>query len=260
MTQPAKRVAVTSVNWAKLAERLIPEHKDELDRLKLQNSSFHAEITQREADPPKVDWAELKKQMPEQSAALDTLKKQWESMSISYGSVPENFQKEIDKWIQYNQARLQFTEQKIKDGLERVKKVEAKWAKAPPVEHMYINQHHITFFPHEYGWGEKLGYADWRIHHDDGEWRYMDLFFREQNCDDLSCWRRRFHDYNVYPRTDNPRTGLGIPDGSGQPKEPQHWPVPLTEMGRNYVKQLKERKRQEKLAGTAVPVRIDDHH
>lgn len=43
MSQPAKRVAVSSVNWAKLAERLIPEHKEELDRLKLQNSSFHAE-------------------------------------------------------------------------------------------------------------------------------------------------------------------------------------------------------------------------
>jgi len=89
--------------------------------------------------------------MPEQSAALDTLKKQWESLNIAYGTIPENFQKEIDKWIQYNvlffllnsikiyyfkQARLQFTEQKIKDGLDRVKKVEEKWAKAPPVEHM----------------------------------------------------------------------------------------------------------------------------
>jgi len=44
MSQPAKRVAVSSVNWAKLAERLVPEHKKELDRLKMQNSSFHAEF------------------------------------------------------------------------------------------------------------------------------------------------------------------------------------------------------------------------
>uniref|UniRef100_A0A915NA88 ATP synthase subunit d, mitochondrial n=3 Tax=Meloidogyne TaxID=189290 RepID=A0A915NA88_9BILA len=259
MSQPAKRVAVSSVNWAKLAERLVPEHKKELDRLKMQNSSFHAEVVQREQDLPKVDWAELKKQMPEQSAALDTLKKQWESLNIAYGTIPENFQKEIDKWIQYNQARLQFTEQKIKDGLDRVKKVEEKWAKAPPVEHMYLNFHHITFFPHEFGYAEKHGYADWRIHHDDGEWRYFDLLFKEQNADEESYYRRRYHDYNVYPATGNPITGLGIPDGSGQPKEPKHWPVPLTELGRNYVKQLKERKRQEKLAGTAVPVRIDDH-
>lgn len=59
-------------------------------------------VVQRAQDIPKVDWAELKKQMPEQVAALDTLRKQWESLNISYGTVPENFQKEIDKWTQYN--------------------------------------------------------------------------------------------------------------------------------------------------------------
>ena len=54
------------------------------------------------ADPPKVDWATLKKQMPEQSAALDSLQKQWESLNIQYGNVPENLTKEVDKWTQYN--------------------------------------------------------------------------------------------------------------------------------------------------------------
>jgi hypothetical protein len=49
-----------------------------------------------------VDWAALKKQMPEQSAALETLQKQWESLNIPYGAVPEKFSKEIEKWTQYN--------------------------------------------------------------------------------------------------------------------------------------------------------------
>jgi Spy/CpxP family protein refolding chaperone len=43
MAQPAKRIAVSSVNWAKLAERLTPEQQNELDYLKQQNSTFHAE-------------------------------------------------------------------------------------------------------------------------------------------------------------------------------------------------------------------------
>ena len=50
----------------------------------------------------------------------------------------------------------------------------------------YMNFHHITFFPHEFGYGEKLGYADWRIHHDDGEWRYFDILIKEINADDVS--------------------------------------------------------------------------
>lgn len=43
MAQAAKRVAVTSVNWAKLAELLTPQQEAELGRLKMQNSTFHAE-------------------------------------------------------------------------------------------------------------------------------------------------------------------------------------------------------------------------
>jgi len=43
MAQPAKRVAVSSVNWAKLAEKLTPEQQNELDRLKQQNSTYHTE-------------------------------------------------------------------------------------------------------------------------------------------------------------------------------------------------------------------------
>jgi len=40
--------------------------------------------------------------MPEQSATLDALQKQWEQMKIPYGTVPDTLNKEIDKWIQYN--------------------------------------------------------------------------------------------------------------------------------------------------------------
>ena len=88
---------------------------------------------------------------------------------------------------------MEFQEQKTKDGLEEVKKIEAKWAKAPPVEQMFVEflienkikimvifrygyMHFVQFFPHEYGGtGEKQGYADWRIHHEDGEWRYRNF-------------------------------------------------------------------------------------
>lgn len=42
MSQAVKRVAATSVNWQKLADRLTPQHVAELNRLKGQNSTFSA--------------------------------------------------------------------------------------------------------------------------------------------------------------------------------------------------------------------------
>lgn len=42
MSQAAKRVAVTSVQWQKLADRLTAQHVPELNRLKGQNSTFSA--------------------------------------------------------------------------------------------------------------------------------------------------------------------------------------------------------------------------
>jgi hypothetical protein len=64
-------------------------------------------IVQHSADPPKVDWAAMKKQMPEQSAALDSLQKQWESLNIPYGNVPDSLTKEIEQWVKYNVSGLQ---------------------------------------------------------------------------------------------------------------------------------------------------------
>lgn len=43
MSKAAKRVAVSSVNWAKLSERLTTQQEAELNRLKHQNSTYHAE-------------------------------------------------------------------------------------------------------------------------------------------------------------------------------------------------------------------------
>lgn len=43
MSQTAKRVATSSVQWQKLTERLTASHVAELTRLKGQNSTFSAQ-------------------------------------------------------------------------------------------------------------------------------------------------------------------------------------------------------------------------
>jgi hypothetical protein len=146
MSQAAKRVATSSVQWQKLTERLTAPHVAELTRLKGQNSTFSAQVNQLPNDLPKVDFAALKKQLPAHSAILDSLQKQYESMSIPYGTIPEQFNKEIEKWIEYNNARIKLHEMKTADGALEAKKVEEKWAKAPPVEH-FDRQHFAEYFP-----------------------------------------------------------------------------------------------------------------
>lgn len=86
-----------------------------------------------------------------------------------------------------------------------------------------------------------------------------DEFLRNINVDEVSSWRRRLHDYHIYPKAPNACYGWGIENGAGQPKKPV-WPEPLTELGRKYVKELKARKRAEKLAGTGVGIPQVDHH
>jgi|UniRef100_A0AC35FTV1 hypothetical protein len=146
MSQAAKRVATSSVQWQKLTERLTASHVAELTRLKGQNSSFSAQVNQLPSDLPKIDFAALKKQLPAHSAILDSLQKQYETLSIPYGQIPEQFNKEIEKWVEYNNARIKFHELKTADGAIEAKKVEEKWAKAPPVEH-FDRQHFAEYFP-----------------------------------------------------------------------------------------------------------------
>uniref|UniRef100_A0A0K0CUX0 ATP synthase subunit d, mitochondrial n=1 Tax=Angiostrongylus cantonensis TaxID=6313 RepID=A0A0K0CUX0_ANGCA len=143
------RVAASSVNWAKLGERLIPEHAAELSRLKGASHTFSTAVSVLPADLPQVDFNALKKQMPAHSAILDSLQKQLESIKIPYGEIPKKFLQEIDHWTEYNNERIKFHDMKVADGLEEAKKVEAKWASAPPIEH-FNRQHFVEYFPQEF--------------------------------------------------------------------------------------------------------------
>jgi hypothetical protein len=147
MSQAAKRISASSVNWQKLSERLTSQHATELARLKGQNSTFSAQVNTLPADLPKVDFAALKKQMPAHSSLLDQLQKQYEAIQIPYGTVPEKFSVEIDKWQKFNELRIKLHEAKTTDGAAEAKRVEEKWEKAPPIEH-FDRQHFPEYFPH----------------------------------------------------------------------------------------------------------------
>ncbi|CAI4223215.1 unnamed protein product [Auanema sp. JU1783] len=149
MSQAVKRVATSSVNFAKLGEKLIGEQAAELVRVKGQSGTFTAIINQHPSDLPKVDFAALKKAMPSHAAVLDSLQKQYESIKVPYGEVPAEYLKEVDQWNQFHNARTQLHEVKVQDGLEQAKKVEQKWAQAPPVEH-FDRQHFVEYFPQHF--------------------------------------------------------------------------------------------------------------
>lgn len=84
--------------------------------------------------------------MPAHSALLDSLQKQYEAIKIPYGEIPEQHNKEINKWVEYNEARTKLHDAKTADGALEAQKVEEKWAKAPPIEH-FDRQHFVEYFP-----------------------------------------------------------------------------------------------------------------
>ena len=145
----AKRVATSSVNWAKLGERLVPEHASDLVRLKGQNSTFTALVDQLPGELPKFDFAALKKQLPTHAAVIEALQKQYEAIKIPYGDLPSEYNKEIEDWSAFNKERVALHEIKVKDGIETAQKVEAKWSAAPPVEH-FDRQHFVEYFPQHF--------------------------------------------------------------------------------------------------------------
>uniref|UniRef100_A0A1I7WCQ0 ATP synthase subunit d, mitochondrial n=1 Tax=Heterorhabditis bacteriophora TaxID=37862 RepID=A0A1I7WCQ0_HETBA len=149
MSKAAKRIAVSSLNWAKLSEKLIPEHAAELSRLKGPSGTFSAAVSQLPADIPKIDFAALKKAMPAHANVLDSLQKQYEAINIPYGDIPKQYLQEVDHWMEYNNERVKLHDLKVADGLEQAKKVEEKWAKAPPVEH-FDRQHFVEYFPQHF--------------------------------------------------------------------------------------------------------------
>ncbi|KAI1702667.1 ATP synthase D chain, mitochondrial (ATP5H) domain-containing protein [Ditylenchus destructor] len=149
MAQAGKRISASSVNWAKLADRLTPSHQAELNKLRGQNSTFTAQVNLLPGELPKVNFAELKKQMPSHAAVLDSLQKQYEKINIPYGTIPEQYNADAGKWAQYNDTRMKLQAAKAADGAVEAKKLEDKWAKAPPVE-QFTRQDWPKYFPERF--------------------------------------------------------------------------------------------------------------
>ncbi|VDK43426.1 unnamed protein product [Anisakis simplex] len=158
----SKRVMKTAVNWKELTDKLTPKHATEISAVKVSQSLFQhflslmgqyghffGMVVVKPADLPKYDFAALKKQMPAHASTLDSLQKQYESLKIPYGTIPAAYQKEIDEWIEYNNERIKLHEMKAADGAVEAKKVEEKWAAAPPVEH-FSREHFVEYFPQQF--------------------------------------------------------------------------------------------------------------
>uniref|UniRef100_A0A0N4ZND0 ATP synthase subunit d, mitochondrial n=1 Tax=Parastrongyloides trichosuri TaxID=131310 RepID=A0A0N4ZND0_PARTI len=143
---PSVRRASSVVNFAKVSEKLIPQHASEFQKLKSVNSTVSATVNELPSALPKIDFAGLKKQMPEYASVLDSLQKQYEGLKIPRGTIPEGHKKQIQEFVAYNEARIKFHEQKTAVGAEEAKKVEDKWANAPPVEH-FDRQMFVEYFP-----------------------------------------------------------------------------------------------------------------
>ncbi|VDN21546.1 unnamed protein product [Gongylonema pulchrum] len=127
---------------------------------------FLSEVMSKPASLPKYDFAKLKKQMPEHAAVLDSLQRQYETLQIPLGTIPDKFIKagfkifffllflwkltqymlEIDNFLKYVDTKVDLLDRKLVDAAEDEKKVKAKYENMPPIEHFH-RDHYAQYFP-----------------------------------------------------------------------------------------------------------------
>uniref|UniRef100_A0A0N5CGQ4 ATP synthase subunit d, mitochondrial n=1 Tax=Strongyloides papillosus TaxID=174720 RepID=A0A0N5CGQ4_STREA len=183
---PSLRRASSVVNFAKVSEKLTPQHAAEFQKLKTFNSAVSATVNELPSELPKIDFAALKKEMPGYASILDSLQKQYEGIKIPKGTVPEEYKKQITEFVAFNEARIKIHNEKTAIGAEEAKKVEERWAKAPPVEH-FDRQMFPEYFPQIF--------ADLRTQE-----RLPDPINLGINEDDIA--HKRYKNFNVLKRED----------------------------------------------------------
>uniref|UniRef100_A0A914C5P7 ATP synthase subunit d, mitochondrial n=1 Tax=Acrobeloides nanus TaxID=290746 RepID=A0A914C5P7_9BILA len=117
--------------------------------MKGQNSDYLTQVNSLPSDLPKVDFEELKKQLPAHVSLLDSLKKQVDAIKIPYGEVPKEYNKGVEEWSEYNNTLMKVIDDQTELGATWCKKIEERWAKAPPVEHWNRN-HYVEYMPFVY--------------------------------------------------------------------------------------------------------------
>ncbi|VDM96370.1 unnamed protein product [Thelazia callipaeda] len=141
-----KRFTQSIINFKKVADLVGEKHAKEVTALAHHHHQYWSVVMSKLAELPKYDFAKLKEQMPEHRAVLNNLQKQYEALKVPFGTVPERLTQEIDQFLKYINAKMDFLSRKLLDAVEDEKKVKAKYENMPPIEH-FRQEHFAKFFP-----------------------------------------------------------------------------------------------------------------
>uniref|UniRef100_A0A069DPS4 ATP synthase subunit d, mitochondrial n=1 Tax=Panstrongylus megistus TaxID=65343 RepID=A0A069DPS4_9HEMI len=78
-----RRVAITSIDWAKIAARVSDEQKQKFLAFRAKSDSYLRRMNANPESPPKIDWAYYKHTVPV-PGMVDNFQKQYESMMIPF--------------------------------------------------------------------------------------------------------------------------------------------------------------------------------
>jgi len=135
-----RRLARSTVDWAKFAENVPEPLKDKFVALKTKSDTFVSQVTSLAEKRPELNIAGYKGRAPALAAIIDQFAQKYSAVDIPYPKDLQNFAKLADE----KRSKLESDAKSIVSESNKrlqVHKVElSKWDRMPPIEHMSIEE------------------------------------------------------------------------------------------------------------------------
>ena len=141
----SKRIAKTSVEWAKLQKLLPQEQHHVYNNLLAKNFQFTSKVASLPENLPKIDFESYRKQLGNPSV-IDKLEKNYLAFQAPYPKDSENALSKIDQAERQEEASLAEFMKEISQKIEGLRAEKFRLTNVPPLEEM-TKELEVYYFP-----------------------------------------------------------------------------------------------------------------
>lgn len=140
-----KRIAKSSVQWGKFAQKVPKDELPSFQVFKARSDHYVARVQSLPEELPSLDWGAYKKRAPAMASAIDQLQKHYQALQIPYPKADAQLSaidaqhkeevKNLKQWVEESKAR-------VVEAQESLAKIES----IPPLDHL-TPQEYMEYFP-----------------------------------------------------------------------------------------------------------------